>query len=61
MKNHPMFRASHERLVELMAAGCPIDYPYVFPGNSFRVEPLPGYVGSCVYALGAFDTGWRPN
>jgi hypothetical protein len=58
MKNHPMLRASHERLVELMAAGCPIDYPHALPRNSFRVEPLAGYIPSCVYALGPMDTGW---
>jgi hypothetical protein len=57
MKNHPMFGPSHERLVELMAARCPIDYPHALSRNSFRVEPLAGYIPSCVYAFGPMDTG----
>jgi hypothetical protein len=48
IKNHPMLRASHERLLELMAVGCPIDYSHALPRNSFRVEPLAGYIPSCV-------------
>ena len=57
MKN-PFFAASYESGVELMAAGCPLDYPDALPHQSFRVEQLPGYGDSRVYELGPFDTGW---
>jgi len=57
MKN-PICAASYECAVKLMAAGCPIDYPDALPHMSFRAEQLPGYVESCVYALGPLDTGY---
>jgi hypothetical protein len=57
MKN-PVLRPSYERAGELMAAGCPIDYPGALPRHSFRAEQLPGHVESCVYALGPIDTGY---
>ena len=57
MKNR-IFGASYERADELIAAGCPIDYLDALAHHSFRVEQLPGYVASCVYALGPIDTGY---
>ena len=57
MKN-PICAPSRERAVELMAAGCPIDFPGALPRNSFRVEPLSGYILGRVYELGPRDTGY---
>jgi hypothetical protein len=57
MKN-PICAASYERAVELMAAGCPLDYPDALPHQSFSAEQLPGYVESRVYKLGPLDAGW---
>lgn len=57
MKN-PIFAASYERGVELMAAGCPLDYLDALPHQSFRAEQLPGYADSRVYELGPCDAGW---
>jgi hypothetical protein len=57
MKN-PICAASRERADELLAAGCPIDFPGSLPCNSFRVEPLPGYFCGRVYELGQLDTGY---
>jgi hypothetical protein len=57
-----IFAASHERGIELMAAGCPLDYPEVLPGHStaerkpLRVKQLAGYTESRVYALGPLKT-----
>jgi hypothetical protein len=41
-----------------MEAGCPIDYLDALAQRSFRAEPLPGYITSCVYALGPIDTAY---
>jgi len=55
MKNQ-IFAASYERGEELIAAGCPLDYPEALPGHSaarhkpFRAEQLRGYAESRVYA-----------
>jgi hypothetical protein len=57
MKN-PFFAASYESGVELMAAGCPLDYPDALPRQSFRAEQLPGYADSRIYELGPCDAGW---
>ena len=57
MKNR-LFPASYERGQELMAADCPIDYLDALPRHSFRAEPLPGYIASCVYTLGPMDNRW---
>ncbi len=60
MKN-PIWAASYEGAVKLMAAGCPIDFPYALPHQSaamrepFRVEQLPGYGGSRVFVRGRLD------
>jgi hypothetical protein len=57
MKN-PIFAASYERGVELMAAGLHLDYLDALPRRSFRGEPLSGYFDSRVHELGRCDTGW---
>jgi len=57
MKN-PICGPSYEWAVKLKAAGCPINYLDTLPRHSFRAEQLPGYVESCVYALGPLDTGY---
>ena len=57
MKNRSL-EPSYEDVAELMAADCPIDFPNALPRHSFRAEQLPGYVESCVYALGPLDTGY---
>ncbi len=54
MKN-PICAASYERALDLMAAGCPIDYPDSLPHQSFRAEQLPGYVVSRVFVRGRLD------
>lgn len=54
MKN-PICAASYERALDLMAAGCPIDYPDSLPRQSFRAEQLLGYVGSRVFVRGRLD------
>jgi hypothetical protein len=54
MKN-PIFSASDERGMELIAAGCPLDYPEALPSHSaarhksFRAEQLAGYAESRIY------------
>ena len=63
MKNR-IFAGSYKRGIELMAAGCPLDYPDALAGHAaaqrepFRAEQLGGYVESRVYALGALLTGY---
>jgi hypothetical protein len=57
MKNR-ILGASYERAVELVAAGCPIDYLDALPRQSFRAEQIAGYVGNRVYAFGPRDTGY---
>jgi hypothetical protein len=63
MKNR-IFAASYKRGIELIAAGCPIDYPDALAGHAaaqhkpFRAEQLGGYVESRVYALGTLLTGY---
>jgi hypothetical protein len=62
--NNLNFAPSYERGVQLIAAGCPLDYPDALPGQSaaqwkpFRAEQLAGYVESCVYLFGPMDTGF---
>jgi hypothetical protein len=41
-----------------MEAGCLIDTLDALPRHSFHAEKLPGYVESCVYAIGPLDTRW---
>ena len=63
MKNR-IFAGSYKRGIELMAAGCPLDYPDALAGHAaaqrepFRAEQLGGYVESRVYALGPLVTGY---
>jgi hypothetical protein len=63
MKNR-IFAPSYKRGIELIAAGCPLDYPDALAGHAaaqhkpFRAEQLGGYVESRVYALGALLTGY---
>jgi hypothetical protein len=63
MKNR-IFAASYQRGIELMAAGCPLDYPDALAGHAaaqrepFRAEQLGGYVESRVYGLGPLLTGY---
>jgi hypothetical protein len=63
MKNR-IFAGSYKRGIELMAAGCPLDYPDALAGHAaaqrepFRAEQLGGYVESRVYALGPLLTGY---
>jgi len=63
MKNR-IFAASYQRGIELIAAGCPLDYPDALAGHAaaqhkpFRAEQLGGYVESRVYALGRYTTGY---
>ena len=63
MKNR-IFAGSYKRGIELMAAGCPLDYPDLLAGHaaaqreSFRAEEVGGYVESRVYALGQHMTGY---
>jgi hypothetical protein len=63
MKNR-IFAGSYKRGIELMAAGCPLDYPDALAGHAaaqrepFRAEQLGGYVESRVYALGQYMTGY---
>ncbi len=63
MKNR-IFAASHERGMELTAAGCPLDYPEALPGHSaarhkpFHAEQLAGYAESRVYAISPLQTGY---
>ena len=63
MKNR-IFAGSYKRGIELMAAGCPLDYPDALAGHAeaqrepFRAEQLRGYVESRVYALGPLQTGY---
>jgi hypothetical protein len=63
MKNR-IFAASHERGMQLIAAGCPLDYPEALLGHSaarhkpFRAEQLAGYAESRVYAIGPLQTGY---
>jgi hypothetical protein len=63
MKNR-IFAGSYKRGIELMAAGCPLDYPDALAGHAaaqrepFRAEQLRGYVESRVYARGPLLTGY---
>lgn len=63
MKNR-ILAASYERGMELIAAGCPLDYPEALPGHSaaqhkpFRAEQLAGYAESRVYAISQLQTGY---
>ena len=63
MKNR-IFAASYERGMELIAAGCPLDYPEALPSHSaarpkpFFAEQLTGYVESRIYAIGPLQTGY---
>jgi hypothetical protein len=63
MKNR-IFAASHERAKELIAAGCPLDYPEALPGHSAarcktsHAEQLAGYAESRVYAISPLQTGY---
>jgi hypothetical protein len=56
--------ASYERGLELMAAGCPLDFPEALPGHpalqrkSFHARQLDGYVQSHVYAVGPLRTDY---
>jgi hypothetical protein len=58
------YPASHERGVQLIAAGCPVDYPNALPGHSaarrrpFRAEQLAGYASSHVYVFGPTHIGY---
>ena len=61
---HKIFAASYQRGVELMAAGCPLDYLDALADRSapkrklFRAEQLAGYAESRVYLLGPLQTGY---
>lgn len=63
MKNRA-FAASYERGIELIAAGCPLDYPGALARHSaaqnktFRAQQLAGYAESRIYALGELQTGY---
>ena len=63
MKNR-IFAASYERGMDLIAAGCPLDYPNSLAGHSaaprktFRAQQVEGYAESRIYALGAMQTGY---
>jgi hypothetical protein len=63
MKNR-IFAASYERGIELIAAGCPLDFPSALARRSaaqrktFRAQQLGGYAESRVYALGELQTGY---
>jgi len=59
-----IFAASYERGIELIAAGCPLDYPDGLARRSaaqrktFRAQQLAGYAESRIYALGPLQTGY---
>jgi hypothetical protein len=61
MKNR-IFAASYERGIQLIAAGCPLDFPEALPGHSaaqhkpFRAEQLRGYAESRVYPISPLQT-----
>ena len=63
MKNR-IFAASYKRGVELIAAGCPLDFPGALARRSaaqrktFRAQQLGGYAESRIYALGELQTGY---
>jgi len=63
MKNR-IFAASYERGMELIAAGCPLDYPGALARHSaaqrktFRAQQLAGYAESRIYALSELQTGY---
>ncbi|HKD63764.1 MAG TPA: hypothetical protein VKB40_06990 [Candidatus Acidoferrales bacterium] len=63
MRNR-IFTASYERGLELIAAGCPLDYPGSLARHSaaqrktFRAQQVEGYAESRIYALGAMQTGY---
>jgi len=54
------FAASYQRAQELIAVGCPLDYPDALAPRRkpFHVEQLAGYVESRVYAIGPMQTGY---
>lgn len=55
---------THQRGVDLVAAGCPLDYLDALPHHSasqrktFWVDQLSGYIESCVYLFGPRDVGY---
>jgi hypothetical protein len=59
-----IFAASYERGIELIAAGCPLDYPDALAHHStarrktFRAEQLNGYFESGIYALNSMQTNY---
>ena len=59
-----IYTASHERGVQLISAGCPLDYPDALTGHlaarrkPFRAEQLAGYAESRVYLFGPMHTGY---
>ena len=63
MKNR-IFAASYERGSELIAAGCPLDYPGALARHSaaqrktFRAQQLGGYAESRIYAISELQTGY---
>ncbi len=50
------FGASYKQALELMKAGCPLDFVSTLKREVFRAEQLDGYAESCVYASGPLDT-----
>jgi hypothetical protein len=59
-----IFAASYERGIDLIAAGCPLDYPKALARyaaarrTTFRAEQLNGYIESRVYALNPMQTNY---
>jgi len=59
-----IFAASYERGVQLIAAGCPLDYPEALAGQRavrqkpFRAEQLAGYAESRVILFGPQHAGY---
>ena len=59
-----IFAAFYERGLELITAGCPLDYPDALARYSaarrttFRAEQLAGYVESRVYAINPMQTNY---
>src|SRR5215472_18869536 len=59
-----IFAASYERGMDLIAAGCPLDYPNSLALHSaaqrktLRAEQVAGYAESRIYELGAMQTGY---
>ncbi len=63
MRRQNLF-VSHQRGAELVAGGCPLDYPETLPHRfdserkPFRVNELGGYIQSRVYMLGEVKIGY---